>query len=65
MSFDDNSFYYVIGVLIATNLGLIVAGVSTTIKVVYNYAVLVQKVEALHKRQDKADERIERIERGK
>lgn len=47
-----DSFYTILGVLLISNLGVIVTVIGAAFRLVYKFAVLETKVKALHRRQD-------------
>jgi len=47
-----DSVYYVVGVLIITNLGTIITIIGAAFRVVYKFAVVETQTKALHKRVD-------------
>lgn len=46
------SFYTILGVIIMTNLGVIVTVIGAAFRLVYKFAVLETKTKALHRRVD-------------
>lgn len=47
-----DSFYTILGIIIITNLGVIVTVIGAAFRVVYKFAVLETKTNALHRRVD-------------
>lgn len=47
-----DSFYTILGVIIVTNLGVIVTVIGAAFRLVYKFAVLETKTKALHRRVD-------------
>lgn len=47
-----DSFYTILGIIIITNLGVIVTIVGAAFRLVYKWAVLETKTKALHRRVD-------------
>lgn len=47
-----------IGAFVITNIGAIVTVASMGAKIIYNYAVLVTTVKALHERQDRLEKML-------
>lgn len=47
-----DSFYTILGIIIITNLGVIVTVVGAAFRLVYKWAVLETKTKALHRRVD-------------
>lgn len=54
--------YYILGIIIITNLGTIVTIIGAAFRVVWKFAVLTTKVDALHRRVDDLEDRRKRAD---
>ncbi len=52
-----DAFYYVLGVIIITNLGTIVTVIGAAFRMVYKFAVLETQTKALHRRIDSLEKK--------
>lgn len=59
---DLSGVYIIVGFLIISNIGTIVTTVIALVRGVYRFAIVESKTEALHKRQDEANEKVNRLE---
>lgn len=51
-----DSFYTILGVIIVSNLGVIVTMIGAAFRLVYKFAILEGKTDALHRRVDKIED---------
>lgn len=58
-----DSVYTILGIIILTNLGVIVTVIGAAFRVVYKFAVLETKTNALHRRVDGIENRRHSAER--